>query len=87
MVKNKHGYTPAAMMFNNVINELRDYIEYEKFLCRTITDNETTQEFKKRTQEHRKSKYRFKYNNKLVNEHTAAGKKEVIDATTEKHSK
>lgn len=77
MVKNTHGYTPAALMFNRVIKEMRDYIEYEKFLARTIIDNETTREFKKRTEEHPESKYRFKYNNKLVVGHTAEGRKEV----------
>ena len=61
MKKNKHGYVPGALMFNSIINDMRDHVEYEKFLARTIIDNEVTQEFKKNTEEHPHSKHRFLY--------------------------
>jgi len=74
MRTNGHGYVPAAVMFNRQINELRDHVEYEKFLCRTIVDNEKTREFKKKTEEHPNSVHRFIYNNSQVDAHTAAGR-------------
>ncbi len=61
-------------MFSNIIDELRDHVEYEKFLCRTIKDNEVTREFKRSTEEHPNSLYRFRYNSKSVEEHTEAGR-------------
>ena len=49
---NNHGYVPAALLYNKVIREMRDHVEYEKFIARTIVDNEITQEFKKNTEEY-----------------------------------
>ena len=80
MRKNKHGYVPAAIMVNNMINEMRDHVEYEKFVARTVADNKITRKFKRNTDEHPNSKYRLLYNSEAVNEHTVAGKKEKQDA-------
>ncbi len=75
MRKNNHGYVPAALMFNRSIREMRDHVEFEKFLCRTIKDDDTTREFKQNTEEHKESKYRYMYNRKAANLKTVAGKK------------
>jgi len=75
MKTNKHGYVPAALMLNNIIRDMRAHVEFEKFLCRTIKDNEITQKFKSNTEQHGNSMYRFWYNNAAVEEHTIAGKK------------
>ena len=83
MRKNTHGYVPAALMFNKVINELRDHVEYEKFLCRTIVDNDTTKQFKKNTDAHVNSTYRFLYNNPDVVKHTVEGRDEQVNADRE----
>lgn len=79
MRNNKHGYVPAALMFDRAIRQMRDHVEYEKFLCRTIKDNDVTKQFKENTEVHPESKYRFMYNSKTVNEHTVAGKKAKKD--------
>ena len=75
MKTNKHGYVPAALMLNNMICDLRSHVEFEKFLCRTIKDDDTTKQFKNNTQDHKNSLYRFWYNSEEVEEHTIAGKK------------
>lgn len=74
MHKNKHGYVPAAIMYNKLIKQMRDHVEHEKFICRTIVDNETTQQFKKNTEELTDSKYKFMYNSETVNNHTEQGR-------------
>jgi len=73
--KNKHGYVPGALFLNRTIREMRDYVEFQKFLCRTIKDDDVTKQFKVNTEQHPESKYRFLYNTKAVDSHTAAGKK------------
>lgn len=75
MQTNSHGYVSAALYLNRFINELRDHVEFEKFLARIAIDNEITQDFKKKTQEHTNSKYRFLYNNPDVEMYTAAKRK------------
>jgi hypothetical protein len=77
MRKNKHGYVPAAILLNTMINEMREHVEFEKFLCRMIKDDETTQEFKKNTDVHKNSLYRFRYNSESVDAHTSFGKSNV----------
>ncbi len=74
MKKNKHGYVPAALLIDRIINEMRDHVEFEKFLCRTIKDNDTTKDFKKKTEEHPNSLYRFHYNSPSVDAHTVSGR-------------
>ena len=75
MLKNKHGFVPAAIYLNKTINEMRKHVEYEKFVCRTIVDNETTQQFKVNTEVHRNSQHRFIYNNEHVDKLTKSGRK------------
>jgi PKD repeat protein len=83
---NKHGYVPGAFMFNTAIKQMRDHVEFEKFLCRTLKDDERTKQFKKNTQEHPESRYRLIYNNEAVEDHTAAGKKKRRDANRRQES-
>ena len=72
---NNNGYNHTALLMNQTIREMRDYVEYQKFMCRLIVDNEITREFKVNTEEHPESKYRFIYNNPEVEALTAFGKK------------
>ena len=80
---NAQNYVPAAIMFNRAIREMRDHVEFEKYLCRTIKDNDITREFKLNTDMHPESKYSYMYNRKSADEKTIAGKKASKDANTE----
>ena len=78
---NSNGYVSAAVLLDKIIDDMRDHVEYEKFVCRTVIDNEVTQEFEKNTADHPNKKYAFKYNNSEVNKHTAAGRKDAKKQT------
>ena len=58
---NPHGYVPTALLFNKTINEMREHVEYEKFVCRLLIDNDITRQFKQNTEEHKNSAHRFLY--------------------------
>jgi len=75
MRTNKHGYVPAALLLNKQINELREHVEYEKFLCRVLADNDVTQEFKANTEIHQNRLYKIRFNNEKTENLTLAGKK------------
>lgn len=70
----KNGYTPGALLMIPFVRKLRDHVEYEKFLCRMMIDNETTQEFKTKTENLPDALYRLRYNNKNVVTITAEGR-------------
>lgn len=71
----KNGYVAGAALFLPQIRKLREILEFEKFQCRILKDDERTQEFKVKTEEHKDSIYAFRYNNSETNKMTAAGKK------------
>ena len=75
---NNNGYVSAAVLMNPRIKKMREYVEYEKFLCRILVDNKDTRKFKNNTQEHPDSHHRFIYNNARVEKHTMRGKYEAI---------
>ena len=78
---NANGYVSAALLFDKIIDDMRVHVEYEKFLCRTVIDNDITQEFKKNTANHPNKKYAFKYNNPEVEKHTVAGRNDAKKQT------
>ncbi len=60
----KNGYVAGAVLMIPFAKKVRDHIEYEKFLCRIMIDNEVTQEFKKKTSELKDQLYSLRYNGK-----------------------
>jgi len=74
MHKNDYGYVSGAVLFLPAIRKLREHVEYEKFLCRVLKDDETTRKFKQKTESLENKLYAFRYNNAKSNKLTAAGK-------------
>ena len=74
MHSNKNGYVAGAVLMLPFAKKLREHVEYEKFLCRIMTDNEATQQFKKNTADLKDQLYAFRYNNKATERLTAAGR-------------
>jgi len=72
------NYVPEAIFFNRTIRDMRKHVEYEKFLCRMMVDNDDTRKFKENTDNHPDSIHKFIYNNELVEAHTMRGKYEAI---------
>jgi hypothetical protein len=71
-----NGYTAGALLLLPTVRKLRELVEFEKFQCRVLKDNETTQTFKQKTTGLNNQLYAFRYNNKESNKLTAAGKNE-----------
>ena len=80
MQTNKHGYVPAAVLLRNMMKEMRDHVEYEKFVCRILKDDDRTRTFKENTQNHKNSIHRMNYNNPAVDKYTAAAANEKREA-------
>ena len=59
----------------------REHVEYEKYLARVLVDNDTTREFKNKTEKHKDRLYAFRYNNEKADKLTAAGKTNVSEPT------
>jgi len=74
----QNGYVPGAIIMDQTIMQMRAHVEYEKFLCRMLIDNDDTREMKKNTEEHQDSIHRFLYNNPEVDKFTMRGKHELI---------
>lgn len=62
MVKN--GYVAGAVLMFPFAKKVREHVEYEKFLCRIMINNEVTQDFKKKTSELKDQLYSLRYNGK-----------------------
>ena len=45
-VNKNNGYVSGALLMNKKIRELRAHVEYEKFLCRMLIDNDDTRKMK-----------------------------------------
>lgn len=71
----KNGYVAGAILLLPFAKQLREHVEYEKFLCRILVDNEMTQQFKQNTQELVDQRYALRYNNPISEKLTEAGKK------------
>lgn len=71
----KNGYVGGAVLLLSFSKKLREHVEYEKFLCRIMVDNEKTREFKKNTAQLKDQIYALRYNNPASERLTAAGRK------------
>ena len=76
-----NGYVSGALLMSKKINEMREYVEYEKFLARMLVDNDDTREMKENTDIHRNSLHKFIYNNPEIDKFTMRGKMERIGKT------
>ena len=74
----KNGYIGGVVLLNPSIREMRTYVEYQKFLCRMLIDNDDTREMKNNTQNHGESLHRFIYNNPEIDKFSMRGKNELI---------
>jgi hypothetical protein len=75
MFVKKNGYIAGALLMLPQVKKMREVLEFEKFQCRVLVDDDRTKEFKKKTEEHKDSIYAFRYNNPDVDKITEAGKK------------
>ena len=71
----QNGYIAGALLFLPEIRKMRETIEFQKFQCRVLIDDDRTKEFKKKTEEHKDSIHALRYNNKQSNKLTVEGKK------------
>lgn len=77
----KNGYVGGAALVYPHIRKLREELEFQKFQCRVLVDDERTREFKKKTEEHPNSIYSMRYNNERSNALTEEGKKNDSNIT------
>jgi hypothetical protein len=77
----QNGYVPGAIMMDKAITEMRAHVEFEKFICRMLIDNDDTRQMKQNTEELPDSIHRFIYNNSEVDKLTMRGKNELIGKT------
>lgn len=70
----KNGYVAGAVLMLSFSKKLRDHVEYEKFLCRIMVDNDKTRQFKDNTAGLKDQLYAFRYNNPASERLTAAGR-------------
>lgn len=74
MYSTKNGYVPGAVLYLKTIRSMREHVEYEKFVCRTLVDNDKTKEFRKKTESHPDKIHSFRYNDKRAERLTVAGR-------------
>ena len=70
-----NGYVSGAVLLLPTIRKLREHIEFEKFQCRVLVDNELTKSFKIKTATHEDQIHALRYNNENSEKLTAAGRK------------
>jgi len=70
----KNGYVAGAVLSINLVRQMRRQLEFEKFAARCMVDNDITQEFKSKTENHPDQIYNFRYNHPKAIELTAEGK-------------
>jgi len=73
-----NGYVSGALLMNKKIREMREYVEFEKFVCRMLVDNDTTREMKENTEMHNDSMHKFIYNSEQIDKFTMRGKMEAL---------
>ena len=74
VTKETNGYVTGALLMHKTIKEMRDHVEFEKFLCRMLVDNDDTRAMKENTDMHPDKVHKFIYNNDRIDEHTMRGK-------------
>jgi hypothetical protein len=77
----KNGYVGGAVIIYPYIKKLREEVEFQKFQCRVLVDDERTRQFKKNTEEHPDSIHAMRYNSERANSITAEGKKNGSNTT------
>ena len=70
-----NGYVSGALILLPHVRKLREHVEFEKFQCRVLKDDDITKEFKIKTAQLKDQIYAFRYNNEESEKMTAAGKK------------
>lgn len=75
MHSRKNGYVGGAVLLIPFAKKFREHVEYEKFLCRLMIDNEETQKFKENTTNLKDQIYNLRYNSPAAERLTAAGRK------------
>lgn len=75
MYYKKNGYVAGVVLMQTTIKKIRDIVEFEKFQCRILKDDERTQEFETNTNNHKNSIYALRYNNIESIKMTEKGKK------------
>jgi hypothetical protein len=70
----KNGYVAGAVLAISFSKKLREHVEYEKFLCRMLIDNEKTREFKNNTSALKDQIFALRYNNTASEKLTAKGR-------------
>jgi hypothetical protein len=71
----KNGYVAGAVLLIPFAKKLRAHVEYEKFLCRMVVDNDKTKEFKLKTSQLKDQLFALRYNNPSTIRLTAEGRK------------
>ena len=69
------GYNAGAMLLLPHIRKLRNIVEFQKFQCRVLVDDERTRQFKVNTEDHPDSIHAMRYNSEQANKITVEGKK------------
>lgn len=77
MYTKDNGYISGALLLLPHIRKLREHVEFQKFQCRVLKDDDTTREFKRKTEQHKNKLFAFRYNNEESERITAAGKKDA----------
>lgn len=67
----KNGYVAGAALMVPFVKKLRAHVEYEKFLCRMLVDNEKTRQFRQNTEDHKDQLFALRYNNESSEKLTA----------------
>lgn len=80
MYLKNNGYVSGAVLFLPQIRKMREILEFEKFQCRILKDDDATREFKTKTETLKDKIYKFRYNNAEADKMTAAGQKEKDNA-------
>lgn len=70
-----NGYVSGAYLFLPAIRKMRAHVEFEKFICRVLKDDERTREFRKKTETHQDPIHSLRYNSPSADRMTAAGRK------------
>lgn len=75
-----NGYISGALLVMPFSKKFREHVEYEKFLCRMLIDNEETREFKRSTAALKDKIYALRYNSPIADRLTAAGRKKNAES-------
>ena len=74
MHSKSNGYISGALLLLPHVKKLREHVEFEKFQCRVLKDDETTREFRVKTEQHKNKLFKFRYNNEEAEKLTESGK-------------